>query len=163
MILDNLAAYLLSGWTHQFVIEQFWVYPLMQILHFFGLCFLFGSLLLVDGRILGLCKFINMKESMKFIPVAIIGFFVNVISGYCFLAADPNKFLHNWGFQWKMIMVAVAGLNALWFTIGEHKEMAKLADGADAPLRAKVVAFTSLVAWISVIILGRMIPYTDFN
>ena len=36
-----------------------------------------------------------------------------------------------------------------------------LADGQDAPFRAKVIAAISLILWIGVIIGGRMIPYTD--
>ena len=162
MSLESLAIWFESGTIHTLMVEKFWLFPLMETLHFIGLSFLFGSLLLVDGRVLGICKFINMKEAMKFIPVAIVAFAVNLISGYCFLTSDPNAYIYNIGFQWKMIMIVVAGVNALWFWFGEHKELTQLADGADAPFRAKVIALASLVIWVIVIILGRMIPYTDF-
>jgi len=162
MSLESLAIWFESGTVHTLMVEKFWLFPMMETLHFIGLSFLFGSLLLIDGRVLGICKFINMKEAMKFIPVAIVAFAVNLISGYCFLTSDPNSYIYNIGFQWKMIMIVVAGVNALWFWIGEHKELTQLADGQDAPFRAKVIALTSLVLWIIVIVLGRMIPYTDF-
>lgn len=162
MSLESLAIWLESGTIHTLMVEKFWLFPLMETLHFIGLSFLFGSLLLVDGRVLGLARFINMKEAMKFIPVAIVAFAVNLISGYCFLTSDPNAYIYNIGFQWKMIMIVVAGFNALWFWFGEHKELTQLADGQDAPFRAKVIALASIVIWVIVIILGRMIPYTDF-
>ena len=162
MSLESLAIWFESGTVHTLMVEKFWLFPMMETLHFIGLSFLFGSLLLVDGRVLGICKFINMKEAMKFIPVAIVAFAVNLISGYCFLTSDPNAYIYNIGFQWKMIMIVIAGVNALWFWFGEHKELTQLADGADAPFRAKVIALASLVIWVIVIILGRMIPYTDF-
>lgn len=161
MSLADLSAWFSTGMVHDWVIGQAWVFPSMETAHFIGLSLLFGALLIVDGRVLGLCKFVNMAESMKFIPVAIIGFAINLISGYVFLSSDPDSYLYNLGFQWKMILIAIAGVNALWFWLGEHEELKKLADGADAPFRAKVIALASLVLWVGVIILGRMIPYAD--
>ena len=162
MSLEALAAWFESGTVHTWMVEIYWLFPLMETFHFVALSFMFGALLLIDGRVLGLCKFISMKEAMKFIPVAIIAFTVNLISGYTFLTSDPNAYLFNIGFQWKMGMIAIAGFNALWFWFGEHKELLQLADGQDAPIRAKVIALASVVIWVIVIILGRMIPYTDF-
>lgn len=147
---------------HTWMVEIFWLFPMMETFHFIGLSFLFGALLVVDFRVIGLIKFINMKESMKYIPVAIVAFAVNLISGFAFLAADPMAYLDNIGFQWKMALIVIAGINALWFWFGEHEELSRLADGQDAPFRAKVIALLSIVIWVAVIVLGRMIPYTDF-
>jgi hypothetical protein len=162
MNLESLAVWLGNGMVHDFIVEKFWVFPLMETLHFIGLSFMFGSLLVIDGRVLGIAKFISMKEAMKFIPVAIVAFAVNLISGFMFLTSDPNAYLYNIGFQWKMGMIVIAGINALWFWFGEHKELCQLADGQDAPFRAKIIALASLIIWVIVIVLGRMIPYTDF-
>lgn len=159
---EALAAWFENGTIHTWMVEIFWMFPLMETFHFIGLCLLFGSLLVVDGRVLGIGRFINMQETMKFIPVAIGAFAINLFSGFAFLCADPNAYLGNIGFQWKMGLIMIAGINALWFWFGEHKELSQLADGADAPFRAKVIALLSLVIWIAVIVLGRMIPYTDF-
>jgi hypothetical protein len=162
MNLESLAVWLGNGMVHDFIVEKFWVFPLMETFHFVGLSFMFGSLLVIDGRVLGIAKFISMKEAMKFIPIAMVAFAVNLISGYMFLTSDPNAYLYNIGFQWKMGMIVIAGINALWFWVGEHKELCQLADGQDAPFRAKVIALASLIIWVIVIVLGRMIPYTDF-
>jgi hypothetical protein len=162
MSLESLAVWFESGIVHDWMVEKFWLFPLMETFHFIGLSFMFGALLLIDGRVLGICKFISMKESMKFIPVAIIAFAVNLISGYSFLTSDPNAYLYNLGFQWKIGLIAVAGINALWFWFGEHKALTQLADGQQAPFSAKLIALISLVLWVAIIVLGRMIPYTDF-
>ena len=162
MSLESLAVWFESGIVHDWMVEKFWLFPMMETFHFIGLSFMFGALLLIDGRVLGICKFVSMKEAMKFIPVAIIAFAVNLISGYAFLTSDPNAYLFNLGFQWKMGMIAVAGVNALWFWFGEHKALTQLADGQQAPFSAKLIALISLVVWVIVIVLGRMIPYTDF-
>ena len=61
-----------------------------------------------------------------------------------------------------MGLVVIAGLNALWFWFGEHQELKSLADGEDAPFRAKVIAALSIAIWVGVIIFGRMIPYVEY-
>jgi hypothetical protein len=131
----------------------------METIHFIGLILLFGALLVVDGRVLGWGRFINMKAAMSFIPVAIVAFSLNLITGIFFVASQPAVYFGNMVFQWKMALIVIAGINALWFWFGEHKELLRLADGQEAPFRAKVIALASLVIWVLVIIGGRMIPY----
>jgi hypothetical protein len=159
---EPLAAWLSETWLHDLMVNISWMFPLMETLHFLGLTIMFGALLVVDCRVLGLVKFLNMKAAMAFIPVAIVAFAVNLLSGIAFLHADPFRYFPNIGFQWKMGLIVIAGLNALWFWFGEHKELCKLADGQDAPFRAKVIALLSLVIWVGVIILGRMLPYLEY-
>ncbi|MAM69824.1 MAG: hypothetical protein CMP91_01595 [Gammaproteobacteria bacterium] len=122
---------------------------------------LFGSLLVIDLRVVGFARFINMRDAMKFIPIAIVGFAINLLSGITFIASNPERYGPNIAFQWKMGLVIIAGLNALWFYFGEHKDLVKLADGEDAEFRAKVIAAVSLMIWIVVIILGRFMPFVE--
>jgi len=159
---EPLAVWLSGTWINKLVASNFWIFPAMETTHFIALTTLFGSLLLIDLRVLGLGKYLNMKEAMKFIPVAIVAFTFNLLSGIVFLCFDPYAYLPNIGFQWKMGLIVIAGVNALWFWFGEHEELVALADGADAPFRAKVIAGISLVIWVAVIVLGRMIPYLEF-
>ena len=159
---EPLATWLESTWLHNLMVEIFWVFPLSETLHFIGLTIMFGALLVIDFRVMGLVRFINMKEAMKFIPLAIFGFMINLITGIAFLNADPFRYFPNLAFQWKMALIVMAGINALWFWFGEHKELSELADGQDAPFRAKVIAFISVAIWVMVIIGGRMIPYVEY-
>jgi hypothetical protein len=157
--MNSFAAWLESTFMYQLMVDIYWMFPLMETIHFIGLVLLFGALLVVDGRVLGLCRFMNMKAAMAFIPVAIVAFALNLISGIFFVASQPLVYFENVVFQWKMALIVVAGINALWFWFGEHKELCQLADGEDAPFRAKVIALASIVIWVLVIIGGRMIPY----
>ncbi len=58
-----------------------WAYPAMEIVHFTVLSILFGSLLVIDLRVAGFASFINMRDAMKFIPLAMAGFALNLLSG----------------------------------------------------------------------------------
>ena len=140
----------------------FWLFPMMETIHFIGLTIMFGCLLVIDVRIIGFGRFINMNAAMKFIPIAMGAFSINLITGIAFLCADPFRYFPNISFQWKMGLIIIAGLNALWFWFGEHKELKLLADGEDAPFRAKVIAALSIAIWVAVIIFGRMIPYVEY-
>jgi len=160
---EPLANWLETTYFHEVMVNVFWMFPLMETIHFLGLTLMFGALLVIDFRVMGLVKFINMKAAMAFIPVAIIGFALNLFTGIMFLNADPYSYMPNLAFQWKMALIIIAGVNALWFWLGEHKELCQLADGEDAPFRAKVIALVSVVVWVAVIVLGRMIPYVDYS
>jgi hypothetical protein len=157
--MNSFATWLESTFMNELMVNLFWMFPLMETIHFIGLVLLFGALLVVDGRVLGLCRFMNMKAAMAFIPVAIVAFALNLISGIFFVASQPLVYFGNMLFQWKMALIVIAGINALWFWFGEHKELCQLADGEDAPFRAKVIALASIIIWVLVIIGGRMIPY----
>jgi hypothetical protein len=74
MNLESLALWLGQGFLHDQMVDKFWMFPMMETFHFIGLSFMFGALLVIDGRVLGIGKFISMKEAMKFIPVAIVAF-----------------------------------------------------------------------------------------
>ncbi len=157
-----LASWFESTWVGEQMRNIFWLFPAMETVHFIGLTIMFGSLLVIDVRVLGFGRFINMGSALKFIPIAIGAFSINLLSGIAFLCADPFRYFPNIAFQWKMGLIVIAGINALWFWFGEHDELKQLADGEDADFRAKVIAALSLAIWVAVIIFGRMIPYVEY-
>lgn len=157
-----LATWLESTWLGEQMRNIFWLFPMMETVHFIGLTIMFGALLVIDVRVIGFGRFINMNSAMKFIPVAIGAFTVNLLSGIAFLCANPFRYFPNIAFQWKMGLIVIAGLNALWFWFGEHKMLQQLADGEDAEFRAKVIAALSIAIWLAVIVFGRMIPYVEY-
>ena len=72
---------------------------------------------------------------------------------------DPARYTANIGFRWKMVLVLIAGLNALWFWIRINPVMKTWEPHADAPFVAKAMAWISLGSWFAVLLLGRLIPY----
>lgn len=157
----ELLSWIGSSWLGQLMRGVWWMWPLMENLHFLGLCILLGGLLVIDLRVLGVARSIPMKPAINFIPVVLAAFLVNLLTGIAFYAGDPFHYTYNTAFQWKMGLIVIAGLNALWFWFGEHNKLVRLADGEDADFPAKVIAGLSLLIWVVVIILGRMIPYIE--
>jgi len=159
--MDNVLQWLESSWIGVTTRDLFWVFPTLEILHFMGLCVLFGSMLVIDMRILGILRSVSMRSVFSFIPVALGAFAVNLLSGIGFVCADPFRYAPNIAFRWKMILILVSGLNALWFWLSEHRKLADLPDGVAANLTAKFIAGLSLTLWASIIVLGRLMPYVE--
>ncbi|MFN0002443.1 MAG: hypothetical protein ACKVOF_06580 [Pseudohongiellaceae bacterium] len=158
---DELLRTIGDTWMGTAMRDIFWMWPLMENFHFLGLSILFGGLVAIDLRVIGVARFVPMKAALTLIPYVMIGFAINLITGIFFFSGDPFRYFYNLSFQWKMALVFLAGINALWFWFGEHAKLSKLADGEQADFPAKVIAAISLALWVGVIILGRLIPYLE--
>ena len=98
----------------------------------------------------------------RFIPWGIAGFAINVITGFLFYLGMPGFYNMNVVFQLKMFTIMVAGvLLLLFYCTSSFRALEDIGPGEDAPLFAKLVALSSIVLWIAVIILGRYIPFGE--
>jgi hypothetical protein len=143
-----------------------WLWPLCEIIHFIGMAVLIGSIGVLDLRILGVAKGLPIARLESLVPLGIAGFAANAITGSLFVIANPdggpNAYLTNLAFQIKIILILIAGLNAVAFYVsGISKELATLGPAGEAPTNAKLVAGASLFLWIFVIVFGRLIMYND--
>ncbi len=144
-------------WLGQVARDNAYIYTIGLIVHFTGLSLLMGAMLVIDLTLVGIARTIPPGAALKLLPVAIIGFVLNLLTGIMFFCFDPERFGLNPAFQVKMLLVLVAGANALWFTFAEHRQVAQLAAGARLPLMVRVSASLSLLLWFGVIVAGRMI------
>ena len=148
-----------GGVVYTWVTSIFWLWPVMETLHFIGLSLMLGGLMVIDTRLAGFFRGVNIAATHKLLPWVFIGFGINLVTGVLFFFGDPMRYSVNIGFRIKMVIVVIAGLNALWFWFRFNKDMRSWAPDADTPVEAKVVAWVSLLTWTSVLLLGRLIPY----
>ncbi|WP_299653487.1 DUF6644 family protein [uncultured Tateyamaria sp.] len=154
-VTDTLNATAFSG----FMMDTRFVFPLLEMSHFMGLCLLFGSLLVVDLRIVGLARSVPINEVDLFVRFALMGFAVNLITGLLFIVGDSDRYLVNYAFWAKMGLIVLAGLNTAYFVRRIKPQMDAGVASADLTSGAHIVAWLSLMFWSCVIILGRFIPY----
>ena len=148
-----------GGAINTFVMSTFWLWPLLEIIHFVGLSLLLGSMLIVDLRLAGLLRQIDLRDLHRLLPWSAIGFGMNLVSGTLFFFGDPGRYSINIGFQLKMILVLVAGLNMLVFAFKIKPLLGGWDPHGDTSAPAKAVAWVSLAVWTGVMLLGRLIPY----
>jgi hypothetical protein len=164
--METLAKLLDLPWVAAFVNDYDWVWPIGEMLHFIGMALLIGTVGLLDLRILGFAKAVPIAGLEKLIPIGVVGFVLNVGSGFVFVAGNPSggpiAYLGNLAFQIKMLLSLIAGLNLLaYYVTGIQRAADTVPPSGDAAAAAKVVAVVSLVSWFGVIYFGRMIMYND--
>jgi uncharacterized membrane protein len=140
-----------------FVNTTNWAWPTLETLHFMGLSMIMGVALMVNLRILGVGKNISFAALHRMLPWGILGFAINVATGFFFFVTTPDQYTQNLALHIKMILMMIAALNIFYFTT--FNETWQLAPGADAPVRAKVVTTFTVALWIGVIYFGRMMPF----
>ena len=59
---EPLATWFESTWVGDQMRNIFWLFPMMETIHFIGLTIMFGSLLVIDVRVIGFGRFINIDE-----------------------------------------------------------------------------------------------------
>jgi uncharacterized membrane protein len=135
-----------------------WGWPACETIHFVGLSLLFGVVLLVDLRMLGFMKGIPYSTLHRLLPWGILGFGLNVATGFLFfVGAPPTFYVTNATFFWKLALILVAGANALYFTVFDQPWT--LGAGDEPPMGARVAAVSGLVLWTAVIFCGQMLPF----
>ena len=148
-----------GGVVYTWVTSVYWLWPLMETIHFIGLSLLLGGLIVIDARLAGFFRGVNIAATHKLLPWVFIGFGLNLTTGVLFFFGDPLRYAVNIGFQIKMVLVMIAGLNALWFWIKINPVMQSWEPDIDPPGVAKLIAWISLVSWTGVLLFCRLIPY----
>ncbi len=158
-MLEAFAVSIVDSPLTQWIQATYWLWPVMEIIHFIGLSLLLGGLIVVDLRMAGHFRVLNPAATHKLLPLVLVGFGLNLTTGVLFFYGDPLRYSVNIGFQIKMVLVALAGLNALLYYWKIKPVMAAWDPHADSPPIVKLVAYASLSLWTGVLLCGRLIPY----
>jgi hypothetical protein len=143
------------------VSESLWLFPLIETIHIWGIILLVGTTGVLDLRLLGLIL-TNQRVSdlhKRLIRWTWTGFAVMFISGSFMFASEAAKMYINGAFRVKMLLIVLAGLNAVFFELFTFRNIAKWDDAPATPVLAKFAACVSLIAWVGVIAAGRWIAY----
>ena len=143
------------------VAESDWLFPAIETVHIWGIILLVGTTGVLDLRLLG---FILPNQRVSDLHHRLLrwtwtGFAVMITSGSLMFASEAAKMYENGAFRFKMLLIVLAGLNAMIFEFTAFRNVAKWDDSTRTPIGAKVAACVSLVAWVGVIAAGRWIAY----
>ena len=136
------------------IVENPWVWPIAEIVHFVGLCMLFGVVLVVNLRMLGFLVGVAPRHLRQLLPWGMVGLGINIVTGMLFFLASPDQYTQNPSFSAKMTLLLAGGVMLLYPTLFD--------DGttdARPSLEARIVAVVSIVVWIGVLFFGRFLPY----
>ena len=145
--------------------ESLYMYPLVESIHVLTLCVFIGLAAILDLRLLGLTlRRVPFSEvAARLLPFMAGGFLVMIVTGALLFYAIPVRSFHNVFFRAKMIMLALAGLNAWVFHLRVYRRVFEWDLDPIAPGAARVGGVVSLVLWAAIIVSGRMIAYNWFD
>jgi hypothetical protein len=153
-----------GGWVSGFPFSRFmrestWLWPVCEILHFFGLSLIVGVAGFFDLRLLGFFRRVPLSAAWALMPWAKAGFALSALTGMVFFVGTPGQYLENRAFFFKVVFLAIAGANA-WFFSTKYGRDVLGGQASDRPPAAYTrIATVSLVAWFFVIYWGRMLPF----
>jgi hypothetical protein len=136
-----------------------WGWPAMESLHFIALCLMMGTIAIFDLRLLGMAKRIPIAVMHRLIPWGLLGYAISITSGAMFLLTEPDQYIYNPAFHFKLLFMLLAGFNALAFYITAYRRTTSPGAAADAPRSAQIIAAISLCLWIGVITAGRLLTF----
>ena len=140
-----------------FVIDNPWVWPGSETLHFIGLSLLFGIVLMINLRMLGLIRSVPFAAMHRLLPWGMLGLAINTATGMLFFIAKPEQYTYNIAFQWKVVFLLLSGANLLFLTVFDGAWVFEEGDEPAVPV--KLLAACSIFLWVGVIFFGRMLPY----
>ena len=85
------------------------------------------------------------------------------ISGLLLFYSGPVKAANNIFFRVKILLIALAGVNALLFHLTIYRRVVSWDRATSPPARAKLAGVLSLLLWSGVVICGRLQAYNWFK
>ncbi len=157
--MDSLVQWLQATPVSVWINQSTWIWPLCETLHFIGLSLLLGVTGFFDLRLMGFFRRVSVAAARDLMPLALVGFAINLLTGVVFLTGLPGQYAHNPLWWFKVGFIMLAGLNALVYETTLSAKVLALEPGADTPASVKMIGLVSLVAWLAVLYCGRMLPF----
>ena len=138
-----------------------WTYAILNLVHIFGIASLFGAVLALDLRLLGIWRSVPVDVLARpMIPIATTGFFLAALSGICMLAANATEYIGN-----PLLAVKFAAIGAGVLNVGAAGRLPAWRSRNVEPFslaserQLAMAGGVSLVCWVTAITAGRMIGY----
>jgi hypothetical protein len=138
-----------------------WMYGCVNLVHILGVATLFGSVVILDLRLLGLWRNIPLFAiSTPTVRVATAGFVIAAISGPCLLATKATEYVGNPFLYIKFSAIGLGLLNVVVLSrLSAWKQHPTRDLSAPERSRLAVAGGVSLLCWLTAISAGRMIGY----
>lgn len=136
-------------WLAQSMKHSTWLYPTVETMHIWGIGMLFGSVVIMDLRVLGFGHKLSLSDLSRLgVLVAFIGFGLAVLTGSLMFIAQASELISSRLFILKMCLIFLLLANAMILRIRT------ITNGV-----SKVQALLSLIGWAIVIGMGRWLAY----
>jgi uncharacterized membrane protein len=133
-----------------------WTAAALEIVHYFSMFVLVGSMVIVDLRVLGLVGRRNDATQLadRLFPWMWASLALNFLSGFLMFAGSATAYYHNDIFYDKMAVI----LLAIVANIIVQQKVRKWNQMPAMPAWAKLIAVVSIGLWVGAIVAGVEVP-----
>ena len=138
-----------------------WVIPAIQSIHIVGIGVVVGSVFMIDLRVLGWAgRDQSLLETIdRFGPWLSWALCVLLVTGALMVVGEPARELLAFSFWFKMFLVATGTLIATVFQMAVRRNEPHWEESVVKRRATKWLAVLTLLIWVGIIILGRLIAY----
>ena len=142
--------------------DSFFLFPLLEATHVFGLALVFGTIAIIDLRLLGLASTQRSFQRMAsdILKWTWAAFALTAATGALMFITNAGVYYHNFYFRTKMLLLVLAGVNMGVFELTSGRTIHRWDKAPAAPPAGRAVAALSIVLWIGIIFMGRIIGFT---
>lgn len=148
-----------------FLRESLHAYSWIETLHVAALAVFLGLVLAFDLRLLGVgyreLPVIGMLRAI--LPWSLCGFLVVMSTGLLLFYANPLRLFHSVWFRLKILLLLASILNVIFFHRCFSRDGAHRGAGPPLPLPARLAGGVSIICWVAVIVMGRLIAFDWFD
>ena len=135
-------------------------YAATNVAHVFGIATLFGSILVLDLRLLGAWRRVPLAPIAAAItPVAVVGFALAAASGMCLLATTATDYDGNPYLLIKFPAIALGLLNVFVLQRSRAWRARDREPSHGERRQLAIMGALSLACWVTAIAAGRLIAY----
>lgn len=137
-------------------------FPWLESVHVLAITLVFGSIAIVDFRLLGWAwrdRAVSRLEHAV-LPITWTAFAAAVITGALLFASNAQTYAGNAWFIAKFMFMALAGVNMLVFQLWVLRDVQRWDQQQQLPAAAQRAGALSLVFWIAVITCGRWVGFS---
>jgi hypothetical protein len=141
--------------------QSLWLFPAIETVHLLGMAALVGTITVLDLRLLGWAARQQRVSQLaaRLIPWAWVGFCLQVVTGVLLFSSEAVKIYGNPAFRLKMLLLLLAGVQALVFQVIISPKLASSDELPSPPVAVKATGAISILLWIGVVTAGRFIGF----
>jgi hypothetical protein len=141
--------------------ESTYGYAVVLTAHLVSMCLFAGLILMMDLRLVGWGNLRTPISELqkRLFPWQMVGFALSALTGLLLVYSQPFRYYGKVFFWTKMVLMALAGVNAMAFHFTTYRSVAAWNTDRVGPLAARVAGFASLALWASAAVLGRLTAY----
>ena len=138
-----------------------WAFSAFLMVHLAAISVVIGMISVVDLRLLGLASKHCAVTALcrEVLPWTWAAFALSVITGALLFLGGPVKYVANYAFQMKFLLLALVGINMLVFQFITYRGVAGWDRDASVPLAGRLAGAISLTGWIAIVAYGRWTAY----